>query len=228
MDESRRHHRRHIARQLMQALTEGEPLEITETGEVLERHAGAHAVFHGSYRELIRQRQEEYEAIRRQRRETYPTSEAWQDHNQREHEAYQRTLEGVASALDLSFGVGENEQVAHVIYEAVMRVPDDVREFVCDRVIFLSAAWGQAFRGQDWSERWIILVAPELPAEDATGVVAHEIAHAWRGHGERVGGYSPEEEREACALARAWGFTGRGTVFESSEGDEDSQGTYIN
>jgi hypothetical protein len=139
-----------------------------------------------------------------------------------------RTLEAVADRLDIDMTM-EDDAVKLRIYEAVMRLPDDVRAFVCDQVIFLCTSWGQAFRGRDWSERWIILVAPDLPADDAVGVVAHEIAHAWRGHGRGYQHYSPEEEREACELVRAWGFMGRGTEFEVVD-TPDGQGTvhYIN
>jgi hypothetical protein len=227
MSEDRRRERQRLARQLMRTLTgEGEPVIITEGGEV---RRGSRQDLPVDYRELVALRQREYEAVRAQRRERYATPEEWQDQNLREHEAESRTLEGVAYRIDLGFWIGENTALADVIYQAAMRLPDEVREFVCDLVVFLSGAWGQAFRGRDWSDKWVILLAPDLPEADATGIVAHEIAHAWRGHGAETFGYTPEEEREACDLARAWGFTGSGTRLEPSPDEPDSRFmTYIN
>jgi hypothetical protein len=85
-----------------------------------------------SYRALIDMRRREYETIRDQRQEEFATPEEWQQQNVREHEAWERTLEGVAYRLDLGFLIGENDALAHVIYETVMRLPDEVREFVHD------------------------------------------------------------------------------------------------
>jgi hypothetical protein len=231
MDEDRRRARQRHARRLMRALTgEGEPIIITESGEIAEQGPALESISPSvSYQALVELRQREYEAVCHQRREHYATSEEWGNQNQREHEARHRTLHGVADRLDLGFFIGENEFLAHCIYETVMRLPDEVRNFVCDRVVFLSGAWGQAFRGMDWSDKWVILLAPDLPEADATGIVAHEIAHAWRGHGEGTYGYTIDEERDACTVARDWGFTGRGTVFEPSpEGTDESLMTYIN
>jgi hypothetical protein len=231
MRDDHRRERQRLARQLMRTLTgEGEPLIITEGGEVGEPQQDiVHRISPSvSYRALIDLRRREYETIRNQRQEQYATSEERQQQNQREYEAECRTLESVAYRLDLGFLIGENEALAHVIYETVMRLPDEVREFVCDHIVFLSGAWGQAFRGMDWSHKWLILLAPELPEADATGIVAHEIAHAWRGHGAGTYGYRMEEELEACRLALAWGFSGSGTRLEQAEGLDALSTTYIN
>jgi hypothetical protein len=230
MSEDRRRERQRHVRQLMRALTgEGEPIILTESGEVHEtrRDHLERIPPSMSYRALVDLRQQEYAAILSQRQEQYATGEAFVDQNQREYEAYNRTLAGVADRLDLGALIGENETLAHMIYETVMRLPDEVREFTCDKVVFLSGAWGQAFRGRDWSDKWVILLAPDLPEADATGIVAHQIAHAWRRHGAGTYGYSIDEERDACAMAHAWGFTGSGTGFEPPPEGMDSM-TYIN
>jgi hypothetical protein len=229
MSNDRRRERQRHVRRLMRALTESEPVLITETGDIQEQ---PYSILPDSYQDLIAVRQQAYDALENQQRELLAQGRAGDvgDLGQRVHEAWTRTVEGVAYQLDLSFWVGENEHMEHIIYETVMRLPDDVRAFVFDRVTFLSAAWGQAFRGRDWSDSWVVMLAPNLPAEDATGIVAHEIAHAWRGHGEgRVGyGYSVDEEQEACALVQAWGFTGRGAVFEPPPDPPGGMVTYIN
>jgi hypothetical protein len=225
-DDRRRERQRHV-RRLMRALTESEPILITETGEIQEQ---PRSTLPDSFQELVALRQHEYETLRNQQREllAHGISGEQGDLAQRVHEAWTRTLEGAADQLDLSFWVGENEHMEHIIYEAVMRLPDHVRAFVFDHVIFLSAAWGQAFRGRDWSDSWLVMLAPNLPEGDATGIVAHEIAHAWGGHGEGRGLYSADEEQEACAFVRSWGFTGRGAVFEPPPDPTGGMVTYIN
>jgi hypothetical protein len=231
MRDDRRQERQRLVRKLMRTLTgEGEPLLITDRGEVSDhqRDPTDQVSRSMSYQSLIDMRRREHEAICRQRQEQYATPEEWQQQNIREHESWQRTLEGVAYRLDLGFLIGENDALAHVIYETMMRLPDEIREFAHDHVVFLSGAWGQAFRGNDWSDKWILLLAPELPEDDATGIVAHEIAHAWRGHGARRGGFTPEEEREACHIALVWGFSGSGTRMDHGDGLDGGITTYIN
>jgi hypothetical protein len=221
MKDDRQQARQRLARRLMRTLTsEDEPLIITETGEVLDPQHDPHASLAPtlSYQTLVELRRREYDTLLRQRPDS--RDPAWGEHTLREHAAYDRTLDGIAYRLDLGFLTGDNETVAHVIYEAMMRLPDEVREFAHEHVVFLSGTWGQAFRGADWSDKWIILLAPDLPEPDATGVVAHQIAHAWRNHGPEGRGYTAVEEREACDLARAWGFSGSGTAFTTLEGPE--------
>jgi hypothetical protein len=227
MNNDRRRERQRHARRLMRALTESEPILITETGEIQEP---PRAILPDTFQALVDLRQHEYDTLRTQQQEFLAHGGAGDlgELNQRVHEAWTRTLEGVAYELDLSFWVGENEHMEHIIYETVMRLPDHVRAFVFDHVIFLSAAWGQAFRGRDWSDTWLVMLAPNLPEADATGIVAHEIAHAWRGHGGGRGFYSADEEQDACAFVQAWGFTGRGAVFEPSPEGTASTVTYIN
>jgi hypothetical protein len=225
-DDRKRERQRHV-RRLMRALNEREPVLITETGDIQEQ---PRSIVPDGFQELAALRQSEFEALQAQQQELRAQGDAgaWSDLNQRVHEAWDRTLEGVAYRLDLSYLVGENPHMEHTIYETVMRLPDEVRAFVFDQVVFLSPAWGQAFRGHDWSGVWLVLLAPDLPDADATGVVAHEIAHAWRGHGEGRVGYSADEEQEACAFVRAWGFTGQGAVFEPPQDPPGGMTTYIN
>jgi hypothetical protein len=229
MNEERRQARQREARRLMRALTGGrEQLVITEGGEISAQPLPPP----DNYHELVTSRQREYEILAQQQRELLAQgrrAEAMELAPQ-VSAAFDRTLQGVADALQVSYRIGENERLEHQIYETVMRLPDDVRAFMMDRVVFLSSAWGQAFRGVDWSQQWVIVLAPDLPDDDATGIIAHEIAHAWRGHGTDPLGYTADEEREACALAQCWGFTGAGTVFQAPppEVPESTPITYIN
>jgi hypothetical protein len=150
MSNDRRRERQRHVRRLMRALTESEPILITETGDIQEQ---PRSILPGTFQELVAVRQQAYDALENQQREFLAQGSAGDlgDLGQRVYEAWTRTLEGVADRLDLGFWVGENEHMEHIIYETVMRLPDDVRAFVFDHVTFLSAAWGQAFRGRDWS-----------------------------------------------------------------------------
>jgi hypothetical protein len=87
----------------------------------------------------------------------------------------------------------------------VLRLPDDVRDFVCEAVVFLSSPFGHGFRGGDWSHKWLILLPPDLPDADATSVVAHQIAHAWRGTGVRWDTGTPPHRRRRPASSRGPG-----------------------
>jgi hypothetical protein len=89
MSEDRRRERQRLARQLMRALTgEGEPVIITEAGDVSE-HRRDHLERISpsmSYRALVDLRHREYEAIRGERPASDATSEAWQAQNLREQD----------------------------------------------------------------------------------------------------------------------------------------------
>lgn len=88
---------------------------------------------------------------------------------------------------------------------AISRLPDEVREFAYDRCRFASV--GASMIGQTLppGTRWLILVRDE---ETDESVIAHEIAHAWRGH---EGPNTDSQEQEVRALVRSWGFSGLGT-----------------
>jgi hypothetical protein len=218
MNDDRRRTRQQIMRCILNGMTpEGERLVITEDGELhtWDPNAPLEVLLPTDFASLVALRQREYEAALRLREVDYPTRADFEAQIRREDEAMYRTLDYVADRLQVSYLVGGNEDLEQVIYETVLRLPDDVRTFACDTVVFLSSPYGHSFRGVDWADKWLIILPPDLPDADATGVVAHQIAHAWRGHGEAHHGYgyTAQEEREACVLARAWGFSGRGAHF---------------
>ena len=97
------------------------------------------------------------------------------------------------------------------ILEAVCRLPESVRRFVVERVVFVSLddySWngqdfytrGRAISPDQVADRWVIVLAPDAPAS----TIAHEVAHSFAEH--EAGG--ADAEREAAQLARSWGFTG--------------------
>ena len=99
-----------------------------------------------------------------------------------------------------------------ILTSVVERLPAEVRRFVMSNVCFIVVGESHG-HGQTWNKRWI------RPAHGSAGddvaewvialseggmierVVAHEIAHAWRGHAEGA-----ESEAEAERLASEWGF----------------------
>lgn len=85
------------------------------------------------------------------------------------------------------------------------------------RTINLLGFLVQELRPEDWNElviadltnRWIIVLTEELPTNDAHGIIAHEIAHAWLRH-DRFADHPEDCETKAANLTREWGFTGKG------------------
>ena len=88
------------------------------------------------------------------------------------------------------------------VQRTLKRLPEEVREFALDWIQFTSPAEEGAHLLSP-SDRWTVVLSEK---EQDESVVAHEVAHAWRGHEET----SDEREQEVRDLARAWGFTGFG------------------
>jgi hypothetical protein len=64
---------------------------------------------------------------------------------QQRHEAWERSAEGVAYQLNLYPFVDDGDR-EHRLVETVMRLPEDVQEYVYDECMFL---WGDDF-GRCW------------------------------------------------------------------------------
>jgi hypothetical protein len=99
------------------------------------------------------------------------------------------------------------------IARALDRLPADVLDFAITKCIFVSAGSAQK-NGQclpKWCLHgdWLILLNDQSP--DLETVIAHEVAHAWLGHGEEGDFRSDTESMENQAREKAceWGFTGR-------------------
>ena len=96
---------------------------------------------------------------------------------------------------------GESADMELLVVETIAQLPGEVAEFALDGCCFISvgvAIFGVVLPGrvgrpqvgwdrdlEPWqsnpSEKWIVVLAEDLPSTDAHGIVAHEIAHAWRG-----------------------------------------------
>jgi hypothetical protein len=108
-----------------------------------------------------------------------------------------------------------NDSGTHsALVRALSRLPDDALEFVVDKCAFFSIGGGS--NGQCLPSRftgeaeWLILIDNDAP--DLETVIAHEVAHAYLGHG-LEDATKEETEKQAREQVRAWGFTGKGADF---------------
>lgn len=96
------------------------------------------------------------------------------------------------------------------------RLPVEVREFVSDHILFVSGLPAPAAEAANavcvyWppAERFVVMIGENDDA-DWDRVVAHEIAHAWRGHADAPDEHSFDvQEREADETAACWGWPRR-------------------
>ncbi len=148
------------------------------------------------------------------------TREEWEQLS-REEEAWDRSIEGVINSLTY---YGDDVETQMLIAETVGRLPTEVREYVFARCVFVSvgrANYGfvlpgyftRTVRQRRRRQTWVIVLADNVPPEDAHSIVAHEIAHAWFRH-DRFDRFESDPEGEceveAVEQVRAWGFTGFG------------------
>ena len=88
------------------------------------------------------------------------------------------------------------------------RLPADVLEFALARCRFAAVGPDIVAQTLPPDDRWVILLRE---GEMDESVVAHEIAHAYRGHVRSTAADEAAQEAEARALARLWGVAGLGT-----------------
>ncbi len=108
----------------------------------------------------------------------------------------------------------DDSTLAALIIQTAARLPRDVRAFVFDRCVFLSAGrmlYGMVLPGATAKpETWIILLSERMHGDDLHSFIAHEIAHAWLGHDRLSPEVPVDHETQAANLAQQWGFIGRG------------------
>ena len=113
---------------------------------------------------------------------------------------------------------GEDPQLRARIVGVMGQLPDRVAAFALERCGFVSV--GRASLGIILPGRvgvvnrrshnvWIIVLDERMSAKDVDGVIAHEIAHAWRGD-DRLGMMPKDSEVKTARLVKEWGFTGTG------------------
>jgi len=116
---------------------------------------------------------------------------------------------------------GDDGEIHRSVCLAVMRLPQAVQDFACERCAFLSvgrSCFGMCvpqmlceIRPETVEGRWIVLLDERTPEGDVLGIVAHEIAHAWLGHDRCAPDGCPKDcEVQTANLVAQWGFTGIG------------------
>jgi hypothetical protein len=134
---------------------------------------------------------------------------------QQRHDVWERSPESVLVRLDLAPWV-DDPTLAQIIVETVLRLPDEVLEFVCAQCTFVwfgRNTLAHTAPARYFSRPWVIHLSPQLSLLEAHTAVAHEIAHAWLGHTELM----PLYEAAAASLAQSWGFTGPGADVEETK-----------
>ncbi len=131
---------------------------------------------------------------------------------------------------------GEDEIMRRVIAETITRLPEEAAAFALDRCYFASVGrtcYGMTLPGRvgrhgiekRTHNMWFILLDERLPAEDAHGLVAHEIAHALLKH-DRLSSECPDDcETQAAKLTRQWDFSGKGADADYCNGIAKEQST---
>ena len=118
---------------------------------------------------------------------------------------------------------GEDTRLHRWIVQTVARLPEEVRDFACERCRFLSvgrSALGMVIPAdiathaleECTCNMWLILLEEELPEDDAHSIIAHEIAHARLGHNRFTADASVEIL--TAEKTKEWGFTGLGADVE--------------
>ena len=136
----------------------------------------------------------------------------WENRLQKELER-ENSLEGVDYNLGLT---AVSESLRYTIVSAVHKLPQEIKEFVFQKVFFTSIS--EMGGGQCWHKDNACPWAIVLGDKEEESIVAHEIAHAHLGHRTGGGGIRAEEalriETEACSQAKQWGFSGSGTEVD--------------
>lgn len=117
---------------------------------------------------------------------------------------------------------GDSERLLHAIRRVVSKLPKDNARFVLQRCVFISIGLGSfgmtlpariATHAVEKRTRnmWLIILDERIADDEAEGLVAHEIAHAWLHHDQLSPDTPDSGEADAAILAKSWGFTGKGT-----------------
>lgn len=119
--------------------------------------------------------------------------------------------------------IGESP-IAGIIQRVVCSLPNVIRKWVTDNITFIDFAGLEGLaceidtrfpskkRNKNGKRQVRLLVIVGFPVHGQTmeSLIAHEIAHHWCGHKEKL---TPDEyekqENEADALAKKWGFPGK-------------------
>jgi hypothetical protein len=131
----------------------------------------------------------------------------WEEHG---YPSYGPELRTVASRIAYA---GEYPETWYRIAAVVSRLPAEVQRFVFTRCFFVSISGLDGPVGLaaapvrlPCDRPWVLALRNSLPPEDAPGVIAHEIAHAWLGPNVPLAEIPADSDVRADAQAEAWGF----------------------
>lgn len=133
--------------------------------------------------------------------------------------------EGVSYELSGAMCVTSDDLRA-IVAEVLLKVPDDVRDFVYWNCYFSSIECRAVFRDHTGKKEadllyWHIFLYEDYDdKDDYQSVIAHLIANAYLGHNKKNCFMPPKVkealkyEREACELVKKWGFVGSGAKVD--------------
>jgi hypothetical protein len=119
-------------------------------------------------------------------------------------------------------GMAQGEATKEAVLRALVRLPEDVREFALMKCVFVPSGISShyvpleqlvGYMKRQKKEWLVFLIGVGLHGytdEDVESVAAHEIAHLWLGHPTFADADS-KCEVEAAELVKSWGFKGPGT-----------------
>lgn len=165
---------------------------------------------------LSKEAQELYDGIKDKKQKKF-----YIDNFRRQWE-WEHSLDGIWYSLSSGMCV-TSDDLMRLVTQALMRIPDEVREFVyetcrftaiCNTTVYRNI---KEYRNYSWH---IFLSGDYIDDDDYQSIIARQIAHAYLGHNKKGGYMSPEieealkYEREACALVKKWGFVGSGAEVD--------------
>ena len=171
---------RAILERMVQALSGGDELLITEEGE--------------ADRVLIPAPPEQSR--------TRPTAE------QQRFEAMYYRLDPFPSVSD--------EALTRALVETVIRLPENVREYVCNECRFVEVDYVRTIPGAQ-RVQWVILLSPNMPADHVHSLIAHEIALVWLQRRHPTRPCTLGLDLAAAKLVQRWGFEGQGADVEVAQ-----------
>lgn len=168
---------------------------------------------------LTKEQKEIYDGIKNEKYKNLYIEQA------RKYWQWEHSLDGVWYELSGAMCVTSDDLRA-IVAEVLLRVPDDVREFVYWNCYFSSIECRAVFRDHSGKKEaglsyWhIFLYEDYVDKDDFQSVIAHLIANAYLSHNKENCFMPPtvEEalkyEREACELVKKWGFVGSGAEVD--------------
>jgi hypothetical protein len=131
------------------------------------------------------------------------------------------SCEEVAYDLDLHPWV--LDELASEIIQAVRRLPEDIREFVYEKCLFVQG-WLRVVRTPIHKPYVIILPESFGPDDNDGSLIAHQIGLAWIQEREHTDCCTLADDIHAAELVQTWGFMGAGANVEQYRQEAERYG----